>query len=213
MKIVFLDIDGVIISAGACIGRRGIFQNRKLMPYCATQVALLKAFCEKTGAKIVINSTHGSSLNETWKWWFTRKLPDTMMWSLMSSYSFWERLYWFFKSKVPTPNIVQALVKAGIPKDMFHKDVRTRYPNGERLKSIGWWLDEHPEIDHGDWVAFDDINLLSYFGDLDPYEQETFGIEDSAKQFVLINPAVGLDIDSVNNTLEHWGYQPWIVCL
>ena len=53
MKIIFLDIDGPVISAQA-----PMIDSEMRLSYIQESIELLNQLCEKTGAKIVTNSSH-----------------------------------------------------------------------------------------------------------------------------------------------------------
>lgn len=57
-KVVFLDIDGPMIPATMILVDRMASPHRK---FPATTVAVINTLCERTGAKIVFNTTHNNS--------------------------------------------------------------------------------------------------------------------------------------------------------
>ena len=60
-KVVFLDIDGPMIPATCFLYDRMASYERRFPP---TTLAVIKAVCERTGAKIVFNTTHNISFPE-----------------------------------------------------------------------------------------------------------------------------------------------------
>jgi hypothetical protein len=60
-RIIFLDIDGPMIPASFYLVNVDCSHYRK---FPETQIALLSALCERSGAKIVFNTTH----NQDWEW-------------------------------------------------------------------------------------------------------------------------------------------------
>ncbi|UIS25288.1 hypothetical protein [Erythrobacter phage vB_EliS-L02] len=60
-RILFLDIDGPMIPASYYLVDRSCSHYRR---FPETQIALLNELCERSGAKIVFNTTH----NQEWEW-------------------------------------------------------------------------------------------------------------------------------------------------
>jgi len=60
MKIAFLDIDGPMIPAGQYLINRRCSWERD---FPAIPIACMNALCERSGAKIVLNTTHNSPID------------------------------------------------------------------------------------------------------------------------------------------------------
>lgn len=129
MKVVFLDIDGVINTVGAELGFNlcyGIEPNGENIPLRKRLSELFDPAClyylrqivEDTGCKIVVSSTwrHGET-TESMKEWFT--CPVIREAIIDKTPSFGSLSY---------PEL---------------KDRRGRVQRGEEIK---WWVDQHPEV-------------------------------------------------------------------
>ena len=132
MKILFLDIDGVINTVGAECGFRecyGVTEEKIFTTKVNSRVLLAQTFdpaalwylrdiVEKTGCKIVISSTwrHGETL-ESMKGWFN------------------------------CPVIKEAIIdKTPSFSSLSHPELKDRRGYVQRGEEIKWWVDQHPEI-------------------------------------------------------------------
>lgn len=126
-KIVFLDIDGPMIPTSWYLQNNMASLDQDFSPQC---VAVLKELIDRSGAKIVFNSTHSRDL------------------------------YPRGHEKDKYPGLIPQMKKFGFTDDNFHQNIRTNYPNGsDRLDCIEAWLAVNKEITNAKetlWVAFDD---------------------------------------------------------
>lgn len=161
-KVIFLDIDGPVISSQDYFGPGGIMASfdRVINPNIA---GVLKEIATRTGAAYVINSTH----NRQWK---------------------------------DAPDIVQALVKAGVPEHMFFSGPldRTKYPDLRRLEAIEDWIvrfhEEQPKRKIK-WAALDDDMFLP---------------EDDPRM-VWVHPDYGTSIPEMRKLIEFFGGKQLVV--
>jgi len=92
---------------------------------------------------------------------------------------------------VGVPNIDDAMVAAGLPRDAIHPDKMTRYPSLSRADAVRDWLHRHPEVN--EWVAFDDAR----FTDDD--------------NLIWVDPDAGLHLAHLNIVLERFNSPQFLV--
>lgn len=84
-----------------------------------------------------------------------------------------------------------ACIKAGLPEDAVHPDMKTKYPQIARDLAVLEWLSRHPEVE--DWIAFDDVR----FTDKD--------------NLIWIDPDAGLHLGHLNTALGRWGCTQFLI--
>jgi len=84
-----------------------------------------------------------------------------------------------------------ALVKAGLPEDYIHPDMKTRYPQIPRDQAVLEWLSRHPETE--DWIAFDDVKFTE------------------KDNLIWIDPDAGLHLTHLNKALDRWQCSQFLV--
>lgn len=128
MKIIFLDIDGVILPHNRSFHRKS--------------AELLQRVVEATGAQIVLSST--------WRLFALNNSPD---WRTAHQSEWWEQtaeeLKYLTSFNLLLYGMTPDLVSKEVPQDF------RQMPDGIRGKEILVWLSEHPEVT--DWVVLDDI--------------------------------------------------------
>jgi hypothetical protein len=88
-------------------------------------------------------------------------------------------------------DIEVAIVKAGLPEDMIHADMKTKYPSIPRDLAVLEWLSRHSEVT--DWIALDDAK----FTDKD--------------NLIWVDPDAGLHLGHLNTALGRWGCPQFLV--
>lgn len=138
MKIIFLDIDGPVISSG-CYGIDPMCSfKRSVMNTNA--IGYLNFLCKFTDAKIVTNSSHNPEKTNRYK------LDMETMNPVVSH----------------TVDLKDDLIKHGVKKEYFHESWKTNFPDPnnyyggqeERLTAIIEWQKYNGNCN---WVCFDDI--------------------------------------------------------
>lgn len=89
------------------------------------------------------------------------------------------------------PEIEDAVRDAGLPAEMIHVDLKTRYPQIERREAVHEWLSRHPEVT--DWIAFDDAKFTD------------------ADNLIWVDPDGGLHLGHLNQAMDRWGCGQFIV--
>jgi hypothetical protein len=89
------------------------------------------------------------------------------------------------------PDIEEAVIAAGLPREYVHPDMKTKYPQIARDLAVLEWLSRHPEVE--DWIAFDDVK----FTDKD--------------NLIWIDPDAGLHLTHLNVALNRWGCAQFLV--
>lgn len=84
-----------------------------------------------------------------------------------------------------------AIVKAGLPVEMIHPDIKTKYPSLPRDVAVIEWLHRHLEVD--DWIAFDDARFTK------------------ANNLIWVDPDAGLHLGHLNEALNRWGCTQFLV--
>jgi hypothetical protein len=126
MKVLFLDIDGVINTVGGELGLRYCYgidpmeesPNKYSIPFDPACLYYLRTIVEDTKCKIVISSTwrHGETV-ETMQEWFK------------------------------CPVIKNAIIdKTPSFTSLSHPELKDRKGRVQRGEEIKWWLDQHPEV-------------------------------------------------------------------
>lgn len=136
-KIIFLDIDGVMIPAITHLQHQHASMRQILDPRA---VWVLKEILNKSGAKIVFNTTHNYDLFADSDW------PA---------------------GALSTPGLIARFEAVGIGNDYIHTKMCTQYPNPDphpnkelsrRLVSIYQWLTAHGQ-GVTKWIALDDEKI------------------------------------------------------
>lgn len=120
-KILFLDVDGVLISAGSAIGLG--YCGNSAHSFDRTACALVQKLCDEFGYSLVISST------------------------------------WASHGKEKTASILQA---AGISAPWHDDWITPRKFSSMRATEIGWWLEEHPEIEPKNVLILDDMDCRGF---------------------------------------------------
>lgn len=89
------------------------------------------------------------------------------------------------------PDIDDAMVTAGLPRDAIHKDKMTSYPMISRGLAVKDWLHRHPEVD--EWIAFDDARFTD------------------DENLIWVDPDAGLHLGHLNLALDRWGCSQFLV--
>ncbi len=58
-----------------------------------------------------------------------------------------------------TEDIVDALIRNGVPHESFHAVPKTQFPAYDRLASIRLWLADHGSINDEEWIVLDDVTF------------------------------------------------------
>jgi hypothetical protein len=146
MKIIFLDIDGPIISSG-CYGIDHMCSMRRTVMN-TNAIGYLNLLCKFTDAKIVTNSSH--NYHDTPRY----GIDSDSLEPVVQSHN----------------NLMQDLIQHGVKKEYFHEKWVSKYPyisskmdydnhnysDLNRLVAINDWIKENGECD---WVCFDDIKF------------------------------------------------------
>jgi hypothetical protein len=157
MKIIFLDIDGVLnvekficayveFCKGTELSYQEMYRDKFGHKFCTVSVRYLEDIIEQTGAKIVISSTwRFNGFDEMKEMWTERNLPGEVI--------------------DVTPIAHRCL--------SYYEDIKNLSftDKAERGREIYTWLQEHPEVT--DYVIFDDDNDMlklqqSHFIQTDP---------------------------------------------
>lgn len=89
------------------------------------------------------------------------------------------------------PHIEEAVIAAGLPREMVHPDMKTKYPDIARGDAVLEWLHRHPEVT--DWIAFDDVKFTE------------------ADNLIWIDPDAGLHLGHLNAALDRWKCASFLV--
>jgi len=96
------------------------------------------------------------------------------------------------------PDIVTALINAGVDKHFFHEKPNTQTPSIQRKLAVEKWLSEN-QVD--DWMAIDDYDFLAeYEGHEHP-------------QMVWVDPDPGLCVRHINQVIERFGGKPTLMLM
>ena len=125
-NIIFLDIDGPLIPTISYLFDLHASINQNLNLQC---VNILKKIIEKSGAKIVLNTTHNHMLHER-----------------IST-----------EGKLVWPGLLNKFKEVGLYEHLRDENFHTNYPNAKnRLSAINTWLDQNG---NAIWVALDDAYI------------------------------------------------------
>lgn len=127
MKVLFLDIDGVLNTVGGELGLRLFynigeseksFLNKYTIPLDPACLYYLRKIVEDTGCKIVVSSTwrHGETVESMQSWFNCALLKDAII--------------------DKTPSFTST----------SHPELKDRKGRVQRGEEIKWWLDQHPEV-------------------------------------------------------------------
>ena len=84
-----------------------------------------------------------------------------------------------------------SMVTAGLPEEMIHADMKTKYPQIARETAVREWLARHPEIE--DWIAFDDERFTT------------------RENLIWVDPDAGLHLGHLNAALKRWKCEQFLV--
>lgn len=84
-----------------------------------------------------------------------------------------------------------AVTKAGLPEDMIHPDMKTKFPSIRRDIAVLEWLSRHSEV--VDWIAFDDARFTD------------------ADNLIWVDPDAGLHLGHLNKALDRWNIAQFLV--
>lgn len=126
MKVLFLDIDGVINTVGGELGLRYCYnfdsekdsRNKYSISLDPACLYYLRSIVQDTGCKIVISSTwrHGETVDSMKEWFNCPITKDAII--------------------DKTPSFTS----------LSHPELKDRKGRVQRGEEIKWWLDQHPEV-------------------------------------------------------------------
>lgn len=149
MKVIFLDIDGVIClqkQFGSRFNNKGKKQKRKADLFDAKAIKVLNQIIEESQAKIVLSSTWRTifSIDEMNELFLERGVEAEII-GFTPNYEDNPEQHGNYRDyTINTPRRV-------IIMEDFWSDIRTQ--------EINKWLEDHAEITH--WVAVDDLPLMA----------------------------------------------------
>ena len=176
MKVIFLDIDGVIClqkQFGSRLNNKGKKQKRKADLFDKKAIKVLNQIIQESNAKVVLSSTWRTifSIDEMNQLFSERGVEAEIIDFTVNYEDNPEQHGNYRDYTINTPRRV-------IVMEDFWADIRTQ--------EINKWLEDHPEVTH--WVAIDDLPLMVKNFVITPHITEGIkqcGVKESILSFLM----------------------------
>lgn len=137
MKIIFLDIDGVILPGRALYMPGQVYTpDGAPLRFDPSSVGLVNKLCEDLPARIVVHSN-------------------------------WRRNYhgWAGSTLCEQESLIAYMISQGLRGEYFHEDWQCPMKmSSSRWYDISMWMDDHPEVKDEDIVILEDEEMPSTYG-------------------------------------------------